>query len=300
MTISQVHLMQANIGMWLNHQDSLKQWLTSMWAYFLASNPDFFRKNAEVQSYIKYISKNNPDILYLTEVCWVDQMEEISNKLLSKGYRIHVTKWFELWNMDLESHRYLSHIMATRSDFHHKKTIHQVTMNNGIRFMKWKNGLWKNIPNINNQVNAILDWGGSHYQIDGIEIGFMHAHANDTTLVFSELLESIRTDNSNQILAWDMNMSIDKAKILANTINPGLQLLETNKTYPYYFESSKDWIVESAIRSIMNKQFLSHPDQLFHSSWIKVLENQILWPKLTCLKTDHSVNHFKIHISSQR
>lgn len=291
--------MQANIGMWLNHQDSLKQWLTSMWAYFLASNPDFFRKNAEVQSYIKYISKNNPDIVYLTEVCWIDQMELLSDYLIGMGYNIHVSKWFELWNMDHESHRYLYHIMATKSDFNHKKTIHQFTMNTGIRFMKWKNGLWKNIPDLNNQVHSILDGSWSHYQIDGIEIGFMHAHANDSTGVFKGLLSSLRdSNNANQILSWDMNMSVDKAKILTDTINPELQLLETDKTYPYYFQSFKKWIITSLIDGMMQKHFLSHPDQFYSSSDIQVLENNILWPITTQLKTDHSINHFRFQVSS--
>ena len=40
-----------------------------MGAFFLARNPDFFRKNAEVESYIEYIIKESPDICYLTEVC---------------------------------------------------------------------------------------------------------------------------------------------------------------------------------------------------------------------------------------
>ena len=299
MNSSQIHILQANIGMWLNHQDSLKQWLTSMWAYFLANDPNFFRKHTEVQSYIKYISKNSPDILYLTEVCWSDQMEEISNRLLTMGYRLHVIKWFELWNMDHESHRFLYHIMATKSDFNHKKTIHQFTMNHGIRFMKWKNGLWKANPNINTQVNSILDWGGSHYQIDGIEIGFMHAHANDTTAVFSGLLDTLWTNKSNQILAWDMNMSIARAKFIVDSINPELSLLETSNTYPYYFSSLKKWIIESAIRWIMTKNFLSHPDQFFHTSWIKISESQILWPEVTWLKTDHTINHFKFRTLSQ-
>lgn len=300
MNISKIHLLQANIGMWLNHQDSLKNSLKSMWSYFLANDPNFFRKHAEVQSYIKYIQKNNPDILYLTEVCWVEQMEEISSALIAMNYNEHIIKWFELWNMDHESHRFLYHIMATKSDFIHKKTIHQFTMNSGIRFMKWKNWLWKSTPSINSQVNSILDWGWSHYQIDWIEMGFMHAHANDSTDVFSGLLNNLYFEGrTSQLLVWDMNMDTNKAKTLVKSTNPDLMLFETIKTYPYYFEAFREWIFESAIRSIMKKKFLSHPDQLYYGSEIQILEHQILWPESTWLKTDHSINQFKFQTSSQ-
>lgn len=91
-----IHILQANIWMGLDHQKSLKKWIQSMGAFFLARNPDFFRKNAEVESYIEYIIKESPDICYLTEVCWVEQRDMLVSSLERSWYRTHSIEGFEL------------------------------------------------------------------------------------------------------------------------------------------------------------------------------------------------------------
>lgn len=110
-----VHLLESNIGMGLDHQSSAYDIYRSSMGFFLAKNPEIFRKYAEVQSYCRYIEKQNPDVVFLTEVCGEDQKDEICSFLESRGYGIHCMKAFELHNMDAESHRFLYNIIASKT-----------------------------------------------------------------------------------------------------------------------------------------------------------------------------------------
>lgn len=296
---SNIHLLQANIGMWLDHQTSLQRWLVSMWAFFLARDPEFFRKNAEVKTYIEYIKSESPDILYLSEVCGTEQRDFLCDCLEADGYAIHVEKWFELWSMEAESHRFLYHIMATRSQFQHRMTRFQYRQDRLMRYFRGINWLGKSLPKTREKVSTILDGSGSHYNIDGIEIGLIHSHADISTISVQELAASLyATEWEKQILIWDVNMGVSSMEnILANK-NPWLKRVITGKTYPYYFDEAGQWIFTQTIRNLMKKQMLPMPDQAYVNPWIHIVSKKNLWPQDTGLRTDHSVNHFYIRITS--
>jgi hypothetical protein len=110
-----VHLLESNIGMGLDHQSSAYDIYRSSMGFFLAKDPEIFRKYAEVQSYCRYIEKQNPDVVFLTEVCGEDQKDDICDFLESKGYHLQFMRAFELHNMDAESHRFLYNIIAAKT-----------------------------------------------------------------------------------------------------------------------------------------------------------------------------------------
>ncbi len=271
-----------------------------MWAYFLTSNPDFFRKNSEIQPYVNYIKNEAPDILYLTEICGAEQCDSIRESLERMGYKTHTIKGFELWNMQDASHRYLYHIMGAKWDFTHNSTIQQYTTNPLIRFMKRKNSLWKWTTTRNEQVSAILDGWGSRYTIGDTEIGLLHAHATDTTDVFEWIASGLgQSKRVIQVLMGDVNMKTSSSDRIVELSNLHLKRVETKKTHPYYFSQSWWWIFTQAIYSLMQKNLLSHPDQIFINSWVQVMSQKTLWPNETGLKSDHAVNHLIYRTTSQ-
>lgn len=265
-----------------------------MRAFFLARNPDFFRKNAEVESYIDYIKKENPDVCYLTEVCWIEQRDMLVSGLENCWYKTHTIEWFELWNMQEESHRYLYHIMASKIDFRHNQTEQQYTSNSVIRFLKWKNGLNKEDISISEKIAGILDGGWSRYTIWDMEVWLMHAHSIDQTTVFYNLMAGLASSGNNrQVLVWDVNMKTEFSEEIARNINPNIQRIETNRTYPYCFTQSKWWILTRTINWKMLSWCLPFPDQAFvNPIGVGILNTRSLWPEVTWLKTDHAVNHF--------
>lgn len=290
-----MHIIQANIGMWLDHQRSLWKGFQSMGAYFLSAYPEFFRKNAEVQSYINYIKKENPDVVYLTEVCWVEQRDALLNALEQDWYATHVIEWFELWNMQEDSYKYLYHIMGSKIPFQHRQTIQQYTSNKVIRFLKRNNGIGKESPLQATQVNAILDGGGSRYTIWDIEIGLMHAHAMDKIDVFTWLTQWLKQSRESRVLIGDMNMQIWSSERIMNQLDPDLKRVGTERTYPYYFTQNSGGIFTQAINRQMVSKFLSHPDQAFvNPTSIELIGQKTLGPKETWLKTDHAVNHYRL------
>jgi hypothetical protein len=288
-----MHLMQANIGMWLDHQKSLSHWFQAMGAFFLAKNPDFFRKNAEVSSYADYINKQDPDIVYLTEVCWMEQRDLLVSALEHYRYKTHVIEGFELWNMQEESHKYLYHIMGSRLDFEHLQTESQYTSNRLIRFLKWRHQFWKKSPNLATKVTGILDGGGSRYSIWGIEIWLMHAHAMDTTTVFQNLAQWFtNSKNQKQIFAWDMNMQTEISEKMLSGIESNLKRIRTERTYPYYFSQAKQGIFTGIINKHMLSWLLPYPDQVFvNPLGTNISQIKTVGPNITWLKTDHAVNH---------
>lgn len=265
-----------------------------MRAFFLARNPDFFRKNAEVESYIDYIKKENPDVCYLTEVCWIEQRDMLVSGLENYWYKTHTIEWFELWNMQEESHRYLYHIMASKIDFRHNQTEQQYTSNSVIRFLKWKNGLNKEDISISEKIAGILDGGWSRYTIWDMEVWLMHAHSIDQTTVFYNLMAGLASSGNNrQVLVWDVNMKTEFSEEIARNINPNIQRIETNRSYPYCFTQSKWWILTRTINWKMLSWCLPFPDQAFvNPIGVGILNTRSLWPEVTWLKTDHAVNHF--------
>lgn len=294
-----MHILQANIWMWLDHQKSFGSWLQSMWAFFLARNPDFFRKNAEVESYLKYIDWENPDVVYLTEVCWIEQRDLLISGLNTLWYKTHTIEWFELWNMQVDSHRYLYHIMGSRIDFEHHQTVQQYTSNNVIKFLKRNTGLWSKNPTTRDYVSSILDWGGSRYSIWGIDVGLIHAHAMDSTHVFRWLMQWLASSgSSSQVMIWDMNMNTEWSERLANEVHSDMKRIDTNRTYPYYFSNIENpWILTRTIQNSMISRFLPYPDQAFiNPIGTKCIETNNFWATQTWLKTDHSVNHFHIEV----
>jgi hypothetical protein len=134
----------------------------------------------------------------------------------------------------------------------------------------------------------------------GVEIGLLHAHSNDTTLVLRWLLQKLGlTKGSNKLLVWDMNMWISRSKEIIWEQGINLKNLETDNTYPYYFSESGESIITNTIKRLMKKSFLSHPDQIFINPGITVVDQQIRRPDETGLKSDHAMNHLIYRTTSQ-
>ena len=285
--------------MGLDHQNSIIQWLESAGSFFLAKNPDFFRKNAEVWSYIDYIVKENPDIIYITELCGVEQRDMLIEWLEKLHYTLHIEKWFELWNMQSESHRYLYHIMWSRYEYTHHETFTQYRNDRVSRYLKSRNYFSQSESTIQDKITAILDGSGSHYRIGDIEIGLLHSHGDYSKEVPDKITNSLWKNPSNhQILIWDVNMSpLSMQKIITDN-NVSLERIETKRTYPYVLEKNI-WILSRAIQSIAQKVVLPYPDQAYIGPTVRMENVRNLWPKETWLNTDHSINHYILKTTSQ-
>jgi len=299
-TYDDAHILQMNIGMWLKHQKWLLRWFKSAWAFFLCSNPKYFRENAEVQSYIDYIRKENPDIVYLTEVCGHEQRDKIMKWLEGMGYYVHSIPWFELWSMHDESHKYLYHITASKKPMTHIGDFKQYTHSGAIRFLKWIWWLGKNIPESSpdtaDKVAHILDGAGSHFVIDGLQTGVIHLQTQDTVESLRGLMKSLSEKigkNWTTILTWDLNARPALSEGLAQEIDPRLIRIKTWRTFPFIFADTPGWLAHLA-RKLAKKYLFRDPDQVFTDKPYRIPTILNRWPKETWLGTDHSVNH--IHI----
>ena len=196
--------------------------------------------------------------------------------------------------MQEESHKYLYHIMASKIDFQHIQIEQQYTSNTIIRFLKWKNRLWKEDISVSGKITGILDGGWSRYTIWDMEIGLMHAHSIDQTMVFYNLMSGLAaSENRRQVLVWDVNMKTQSSEEIARNISTNIERIDTDRTYPYCFSQSKWWILTRVINWKMLSWCLPFPDQAFvNPIGIRVLKTKTLWPLETQLKTDHAVNHF--------
>ncbi len=289
-----------NIGMWLDHQTEFLKWMRSWWAFFLCRDPEYFRKNAEVQSYIDYIRKENPDIVYLTEVCGHEQRDQIMQWLEEMGYYIHSIPWFELWSMQEESHKYLYHITASKKPMTHIADFKQYTDGGVIRFLKWVWWLGKDVPkksvSIQDKVTGILDGAGSHFEVDGLQVGMIHLQTQDTVGSLKGLMKSLSEKigkNWTTILAGDLNAMPTLSEGVAKEIDPRIVRKETGRTFPFIFTDSPGWLA-SLVAQLAKKYLFRDPDQVFTDKPYRIPTILNLWPKDTWLGTDHSANHVLI------
>ncbi len=297
-----VHLLESNIGMWLDHQWTPGTILRAAGAFFLTRDPEVFRKYAEVQSYCRYIEKQSPDIVFLTEVCWEDQKNDICNFLESKGYQLQFMRAFELHNMDAESHRFLYNIVAARAPIvthnEFQSRVENKTAEKIYSFSRIYDRLWKKLDDATYTelktkkfVSGILDGAGAHCEIDGVHYWLLHAHATSSSIV-ENLRESI-PDGAKSILWGDFNVSQETGKSLAGQ---GFDYIDPDqRTFPYY--GQRDGIFSRTLHNLANssKQILSHPDQFYASQSIAHAESRVFWPLETWLGSDHAVTqvHFR-------
>ena len=294
-----------NIGMWLDHQTKFLRWTLSWWAFFLCRDPEYFGKNAEVQSYINYIRKENPDIVYLTEVCGHEQRDQIIQWLEEMGYYVHSIPWFELWSMHAESHKYLYHITASKKPMKHIADFKQYTDSGAIRFLKWVWWLGKDIPDkswsTSDKVTRILDGAGSHFEIDGLQTGLIHLQTQDTVGSLKKLMKSLGEKigkNWTTILAGDLNAPPDLTEWIAREVEPRLIRQETWRTFPFIFTGVKGWLAglmaDWANKYLFQKYLFREPDQVFTDGTGNVISIDNRWAQKTWLGTDHAANHIYI------
>ena len=301
---SAISIHHHNIGMWLDFQKSLREVIDSAWAYFLASNPAKFRQAEIIERYISDIENQKPDILFLTEVCGVFQRDLIADKLETLGYKVDIVEAFELWNMPDQESAYLYNIIGTKDSLEHRKTVKQYRNNTLIRFLKWKNGLGRKQEGFNDRTRAILDGAWSHYKIGGLNIGVMHVHwlGQDTNRwVLRNVAISLPRDNTRNILFWDLNLPVwvSQAVVSENYWSRGMNLLDTERTYPFFAEKDA-WILAKVIRRMGTRFSYSHPDQFFYDrEWFLTPSNQVVLPSLWWIPSDHAQLRVSIAPRSQ-
>ncbi|OIP53028.1 hypothetical protein AUK10_03010 [Candidatus Gracilibacteria bacterium CG2_30_37_12] len=294
------YLLEANIGMGLDHQNSPWEIARAAGAFFLIRDPEVFRKHSEVQSYCRYIEKQNPDVIFLTEVCGEDQKDDICDFLESKGYHLQFMRAFELHNMNAESHRFLYNIIASKTPIitHNEfqsKVQHKIS-EKIYSFSRIKNRLGKTDDATYTElktkkfVGGILDGAGAHCEIDGIHFGLLHAHGTSSSII--ENLRDSLPEGTKGILGGDFNVTQEKGKMLAGE---RFSYIEPNtRTFPYYGQN--DGIISRTIHRLANNSqaMLSHPDQFYKNSSILGATARVLGPREIGLGSDHAVTH--VHI----
>ncbi len=300
---SWVELLESNIGMWLNHQWTPLEVARSAGAFFLARNPDFFRKNAEVKSYCDYIESQNSDIVFLTEVCGEEQRDDICNFLESQGYNVHYMRAFELWNMDAESHRYLYNIIAAKGDItvHNEFTskVEQRSASSIYSFARITDRFWENnvLPftrniRIKTQKFAwgILDGAWAHCEINGTHFWLLHAHPTSRSII--ENLRDSLPKSEQSIIWWDFNLSLEDWE---KAVGERFSFIKPDKpTFPYYWTQSKGWIFTRTAERIANKVLPRYTDQFHWNELITWAQIMIHWPEETWLWGDHAVSKLRL------
>lgn len=306
----QIRIDQFNAAMFADHNDKKNFWkvMKAWWAFFLCRDPEYFRKNTEVKTYLDYIKNENPDIAYVTEVCGKEQRDALIQWFTDMGYYVHSVPWFELWSMHEDSHKFLYHITASKFPFEQMGHFKQYTNDKAVRVLKQAGNipmrvlksvlwLWKPLPfipptnpteDVKEKVQGILDGSGSHLRVKvgentHLDLCVLHVQTQTSDQVLEELAESSSKNdpenNNMRILLGDFNAEVAATEGIVKTKDPRLVRLATDETYPKVFADDQGWWLAGMVNRLAKRFCFRHPDQIFTNQPSNVTNIDIRWPK---------------------